>query len=256
MLLSPEEKLDLITKNPKAEKWLRPLLGAEEFINGKDRWCLWLIGIKPNELRAMPEVVKRVQGVKEMRLKSRDKGTQELANFPTQFRESHEYSSYILVPSVSSERREYVPMGLFDRHTISTNLNLIIPNATLYEFGILESKMHMAWMRTVVGRLKSDYRYSAKLVYNNYPWPETDAKQKLAIEKAAQKVLDARAEEPESTLADLYDPLTMPIALRKAHNALDKCVEKSYRKAVFKDDAERITFLFERYQALVEKKVE
>ena len=148
----------------------------------------------------MPEVMKRVQGVKEMRLASVDAGARKLADHPTEFRDTQTPKTYILVPSVSSERREYVPMGFFDSHTISTNLNLMIPNATLYEFGVLESKMHMTWMRTIAGRLESRYRYSAKLVYNNYPWPDADDQQKQTITTAAQKVLDARAEQPESTL--------------------------------------------------------
>jgi hypothetical protein len=172
LLLSPEEKIELLSKESQAERWLRPLLGAEEFINGKERWCLWLTGIEPHELRAMPEIMKRVAAVKEMRLLSSDAGTRELASRPTQFRESHEYKSYVLIPSVSSERRAYIPMGLFDGHTISTNLNLIVPNATIYHFGILQSAMHMAWMRTVCGRLESRYRYSAGIVYNNFPWPQ------------------------------------------------------------------------------------
>lgn len=188
LLLSPEEKSELLQKELLAERWLRPILGADEFINGKERWCLWLMCIQPHELKAMPEVMRRAMAVRDMRLASSDPGTRELANCPTQFREAHEYESYVLVPSVSSERREYVPMGLFDGHTISSNLNLIIPGATLYRFGVLTSAMHMAWMRSVCGRLKSDYRYSAGIVYNNFPWPNaiTD-KQKQTIEAAYSK---------------------------------------------------------------------
>ncbi|WP_320410795.1 type IIL restriction-modification enzyme MmeI, partial [Candidatus Venteria ishoeyi] len=173
LLLSPEGKTDLLKKEPQSQKWLKPILGAQEFLNGKERWCLWLLGISPKELRAMPEVLKRVEAVKAFRLASKAVSTRIHAERPTEFRDTRLPETYILVPSVSSERREYVPMGFFDSNTVSTNLNLMIPNAGLYEFGILESKLHMTWMRTVAGRLKSDYRYSAKLVYNNYPWPDS-----------------------------------------------------------------------------------
>jgi hypothetical protein len=252
LLLSPEEKKLLIELEPNAEKWVRPILGAEEFINGKARWCLWLLDISPNELRALPEVLKRIEITKKHRLSSDRPATRDLAATPTRFGFiSHpEQGAYILVPSVSSERREYVPMGFFDSHTISTNLNLIIPNASLYEFGVLESKMHMAWLRAVCGRLESRYRYSAKLVYNNFPWPDRSDVLKKEVEKAAQMVLDARAEYPASTLADLYHPLTMPASLRKAHQKLDAAVDACYRKQKFKDDGERLAFLFARYQAL------
>ncbi|MBU2005015.1 MAG: class I SAM-dependent DNA methyltransferase, partial [Gammaproteobacteria bacterium] len=216
LLLSPAEKAELLAKEPKAEKWLKPCLGADEFLNGKERWCLWLVGIAPNELRAMPEVLKRIELVKQFRLASKAESTRVHAERPAEFRDTRLPQTYILVPSVSSERREYVPMGFFDSNTISTNLNLMIPDASLYEFGVLESKMHMAWMRTVCGRLKSDYRYSAKLVYNNFPWPDPDAKQRQKVEAAAQTVLDARKNYPDATLADLYDPRSMPPDLRKA----------------------------------------
>jgi hypothetical protein len=250
LLLSPAEKTALLTKEPKAEKWLKPCLGADEFLNGKERWCLWLIGIAPNELRAMPEVLKRVEQVKQFRLASVAASTRVHAERPTEFRDTRLPDSYILVPSVSSERREYVPMGFFDSNTISTNLNLMIPDASLYEFGVLESKIHMAWMRTVCGRLKSDYRYSAKLVYNNFPWPDADDKQRKKVEAAAQAVLDARKNYPTSTLADMYDPRSMPADLRKAHTALDKAVDQCYRKEKFNSDMERLTWLFERYKEL------
>ena len=253
LLLSPEEKSELLQKELLAERWLRPILGADEFINGKERWCLWLMCIQPHELKAMPEVMRRAMAVRDMRLASSDPGTRELANCPTQFREAHEYESYVLVPSVSSERREYVPMGLFDGHTISSNLNLIIPGATLYRFGVLTSAMHMAWMRSVCGRLKSDYRYSASIVYNNYPWPNAIMdKQKQTIEAAAQAVLDARATYPDSSLAALYDPLTMQPELVKAHHKLDTAVDAVYSKRKFSGDSDRVALLFERYQQLVD----
>lgn len=250
LLLSPAEKAELLEKEPKAEKWLKPCLGADEFLNGKERWCLWLVSIAPNELRAMSEVSKRVEQVKQFRLASVAASTRVHAERPTEFRDTRLPDTYILVPKTSSERREYVPMGFFDSNTITTDLNFMIPDASLYEFGVLEAKIHMAWMRTVCGRLKSDYRYSAKLVYNNFPWPEPDDKQRKAVEKAAQAVLDARTKYPTSTLADMYDPTAMPADLRKAHNALDKAVDQCYRKEKFADDMERLTLLFERYQQL------
>jgi hypothetical protein len=244
LLLSRPEKEELLQKQPDAAKWIRPVLGADEFLNGKERWCLWLVGISPAELRAMPEVLKRVEAVKQMRLNSVDPGAQKLAIRPTEFRDTNTPENYILVPSVSSERREYVPMAFLSSETITTNLNLMIPNATLYEFGVLESKIHMIWMRTVCGRLKSDYRYSAKIVYNNFPFPEPTVAQKTKVEQAATAILEIRNQYQDSTLADLYDPLTMPANLRKAHQKLDNAVEMCYRKEKFRDDAERLSFLF------------
>nr|WP_308457297.1 type IIL restriction-modification enzyme MmeI [Nitrosomonas ureae] len=263
LLLSSEEKTELLSKEPKAEKWLRPLLGAEEFINGKKRWCLWLVGISPNELRAMPEVMKRVEAVRVFRLKSTKAQTRQHAVTATLFVENRQpENNYILVPRVSSERRLFVPIGFLDCHTISTDLNNMLPNATLYHFGILTSTMHNAWMRTVCGRLKSDYRYSVGIVYNNFPWPEILPNPPLAkggsvqrggisaIETAAQAVLDARAQFPDATLADLYDPLAMPPELVRAHQALDRAVDAAYGKKSFASEAERVAFLFERYQAI------
>jgi len=250
LLLDSTEKNELLLKEPLAAKWIKPILGADEFINGTERWCLWLVGISPNELRAMPEVMKRVDAVRKMRLESSDEGTRKLAERSTQFREAKMPKTYVLVPSVSSERRKYIPIGLYDENTISTNLNLIIPNATLHHFGILTSTMHNAWMRTVCGRLESRYRYSAGIVYNNFPWPEPTGTQRQAIETAAQAVLDARAQFPDATLADLYDPLSMPPELVRAHQRLDRAVDAAYGKKSFASEAERVAFLFERYQAI------
>ena len=250
LLLSEVEKEALILKEPNTKKWLKRCLGADEFLNNKQRWCLWLVGIDPKDLRAMPEVVKRVQKVKEFRLASKALSTQVHSERATQFRDTRISNKFILIPRVSSARREYIPIGFFNSETISTDANQIIPNGGLYEFGILESKFHMAWVKTVAGRLKSDYRYSAKLVYNNFPWPDVDEKQREKVEVAAQKVLDARALYPDASLADLYDPLAMPSALRKAHNNLDKIVDQCYRKEKFDNDLERLTVLFERYQLL------
>jgi hypothetical protein len=251
LLLSSEEKNALLAIEPKAEKWIHPFLGAEEFINNIPRWCLWLVNIPPNELRALPEVCKRIEGVKQMRLQSTKAQTVELAQTPMLFGEIRQTDQpYLLMPRVSSERRKFIPIGYLSPDVIASDSGFMLPNATLYHFGMLTSNMHMAWVRAVCGRLKSDYRYSNTIVYNNFPWPEPSDKQREGIEKAAQVVLDTRAKYPESTLADLYDPLTMPPDLLKAHQQLDKAVDAAYGKTVFKTEAERVAFLFERYQAL------
>lgn len=247
-LIIEEGDLDyLITNEPNAKKWIKLLIGADEFINNRKRYCLWLVDCPPDELRKMPLVMERVNRVKEDRLKSTDKGMQKLA--PTRFRETNNPEKCLVIPVVSSERRKFIPIGFIDKNTISTNGNLIMPNAELYHFGILMSTMHMAWVKSVCGRLKSDYRYSKDVVYNNFPWPENpNEKQVKTIETAAQKVLDARLQFPNSSLADLYDPLTMPPALVKAHNELDKAVDLAYRSQPFTGDANRMVFLFELYE--------
>ncbi|MDS4070803.1 MAG: class I SAM-dependent DNA methyltransferase, partial [Candidatus Competibacter sp.] len=252
LLLSPAEKEEFIAREPKAARWLRRLLGSEEFINGRERWCLWLVGISPDELRAMPAILERVEAVRRDRLASTRATTRELAATPALFGEIRHPSSgeYVLIPSVSSERRPFIPVDILPAEVISTNLNLIIPHATLYHFGVLSSTMHMAWVRAVCGRLKSDYRYSAGIVYNNFPWPAPTDPQRQTIATAAQAVLDARARFPSATLADLYDPLTMPPELLQAHRRLDRAVDAAYGKTAFASEAERVAFLFERYRQL------
>jgi len=252
LLLGPEEKADFLSKAPNAQKYLRLFLGAQEFLNGGERWCLWLRDASPAELRAVPEIMRRVEAVREFRLSSKRPATRELAATPTQFAfVSHPESDYLLIPSVSSERRLYIPIGFMPRDVIASNLCLIIPDATLYHFGVLSSAMHVAWVKQVCGRLKSDYRYSNKLVYNNYPWPEApSAKQRAAVETAAQAVLDARKKFPDATLADLYDPLAMPPALVKAHAALDRAVDLCYRPQPFQNDRQRVEHLFALYEKL------
>jgi hypothetical protein len=247
-LIIEEEDLGFLIKNdPNSEKWIKQLIGADEFINNRKRYCLWLVDCPPDELRKMPMVIERVNRVREDRLKSTDKGMQNLT--PTRFRETNNPDNCLVIPVVSSERRNFIPMGFIDKNTISTNGNLIMPDAELFHFGILTSTMHMAWVRTVCGRLKSDFRYSKDIVYNNYPWPENPSeKQKEAIEKAAQKVLDTRKEFPNSSLADLYDPLTMPPSLVKAHQELDKAVDLAYRPQPYPSEAKRMEFLFELYE--------
>lgn len=249
LILNTDDYHLLIEKYPLFKSHTKKLLGAFEFINNKSRYCFWFPDHVPNELRKVKELVERLILVKEMRSASTDPKTRELANEPYRFREMRSFKSFVIVPSTTSENREYIPMGFGDDQIMPTNALLIIPNGTLFHFGILTSKMHMAWVKTVCGRLKSDFRYSKDIVYNNYPWPENPSvKQKESIEKAAQKVLDARAEFPNSSLADLYDPLTMPPALVKAHNELDKSVDLAYRPQPFTSDANRMEFLFELYE--------
>jgi hypothetical protein len=249
-LFTAEEKDEFLEREPKAELLFRRWIGSDEFINGWERWCLWLGDRKPEQLRGMPEVMRRVEAVKQYRELSKSKPTQKLAGTPTQFHiENIPTSTYLLVPRVSSESRRYIPIGFIKPEILASDSVHTIPNATLYHFGVLESEMHMAWMRTVCGRLKSDYRYSKDIVYNNFPWPEKPtAEQKKEVEEAAQMVLDTRKKFSESTLADLYDPNTMPKELLDAHHALDRAVDACYGKKSFKSEPERLEFLFELYQ--------
>ena len=228
-LFTEEEKNEFIKKEPQAEKWFRPWIGSHEFINRYFRYCLWLGECPPNELRKMPECLKRVQAVRDYRLSSPSAGTVKLADTPTRFHvENMPKGNYIVVPEVSSERRKYIPMGFLDPYVLSSNLVKVIPNAEIYHFGVLTSNVHMAWVRAVCGRLKSDYRYSKDIVYNNFPWCNPTAEQKKKIEETAQAILDARALYPDCSLADLYDEVAMPPELRKAHQANDKAVMQAY----------------------------
>ena len=248
-LFTTEEKEEFLKREPKALQWFRRWIGSDEFINGYERWCLWLGGCPPDELRQMPEAMKRVEAVRKLRLASKSAPTRKIADKPTRFHvENIPVKPYLVIPEVSSERRFYIPMGFMGADTLSSNLVKIVPHATLYHFGILTSAMHMSWVSHVCGRLESRYRYSKDIVYNNFPWPsEPTDKQKQAIEEAAQGVLDARATHPGSSLADLYDPIAMPPNLRQAHQALDKGVDAAYGKKSFASDAERVAFLFELY---------
>ena len=251
-LFTEAEKNEFVKKEPLSEKYFRKWLGSEEFINGKVRYCLWLGDCPPSELKSMPECLKRVEAVKKYRLASKSAPTRKLADKPRRFHvENMPTSEYIVIPEVSSENRYYIPIGFLHPDILSSNLVKIIPNATLYHFGILTSSVHMAWMRAVAGRLEMRYRYSKDIVYNNFPWPEANDKQKATIEPLAQAVLDARALFPESSLADLYDPLTMPPELLKAHQKLDRAVMKLYGFKANMAEAEVVAKLFERYQRLV-----
>ena len=260
LIIEAEEYADFIRHEPKAKKYIKRLTGAAEFINNKDRYCLWLVDVSPKELRSMPLVMERIELCRQARLAGAA-DRQKLAETPTIFREQKNPDSYIIVPSTSSENRRYIPIGFLDGEVIPTNSATIIEDATLYDFGILTSNVHMAWMRTVAGRLKSDYRYSAKIVYNNFPWPTVTEEQKQFIANTAQGILDARALYPDCSLADLYDELTMPVELRKAHQANDIAVMKAYGmikkvdgKDTFLTESETVARLFEMYQELTEKK--
>jgi len=249
LLLTDDEKNELVNREPKSEKFIKPLISAYEFLNGKKRWCIWLLNAEPNEIKQLPEIMKRVELVKKFRLDSVAPSTQKFAATSTLFRDRNQPDTYILVPSTTSENRKYIPMGFFGKDDIANNSCHTVPNGNLFHFGVLMSAMHMAWVKHICGRLKSDYRYSKDIVYNNYPWPENPSdKQTKAIETAAQKVLDARLQFPNSSLADLYDPLTMPPALVKAHNELDKAVDLAYRPQAFTSEANRMVFLFELYE--------
>ena len=268
-LFTTDEKKAFIKLEPASKKWFRRWLGADEFLNGYERWCLWLGDCPPAELRAMPEAMKRVQAVKTFRLASKSPPTQKLAATPTRFHvENMPGKAYMVLPEVSSERRLFIPFGFERPSTLCSNLVKLAPHATLYHFGVLSSTMHMAWVRTTCGRLESRYRYSKDIVYNNFPWPEFPQnlkrnqavalvhKAQSAIETAANIVLAVRAKfqsgDHPATLADLYDPLTMPPELLKAHQKLDAAVDKAYEpsggKKSYKSDAERVAFLFELYQ--------
>lgn len=254
LIIEAAEYDEFVKKEPAALKYIKNLTGAAEFINNKKRYCLWLVGVSPAELRKMPEVMKRVELCRNDRLNATDAGRRKLADTPMLFRETKNPKSYIIVPATSSESRRYIPIGFLDDNTIPTNAAVIIPEADLFNFGILTSNVHMAWMRAVAGRLKSDYRYSKDIVYNNFPWPTPTPAQKERIEKTAQAILDARALYPESSLADLYDELTMPVELRKAHRANDKAVMEAYGFwGKLNSEAACVAELMKLYKALVEK---
>lgn len=254
LLLNRSERDELLKQEPQAERWIKRVLGADEFFNGKERWCLWLAEASVTDLQSMPLVEKRVLAVKNTRLKSPKASTRKKANTAHLFDENRQPTSgsYILVPSVSTERRIYVPIGIFEADIISTNRNYIVPNGSLYELGILSSLMHNDWMRLVTGRMKSDYSYSASVVYNTFPWPDATDTQRREIEHLAEEIILTREEFPGRTLAELYDPEKMPQELLAAHQALDKAVNQLYRVCPFKDAADRLSCLLTRYEALIQ----
>ena len=228
LIMNQKEMEEFIRKEPASKKWFKRMIGSAEFINNIPRYCLWLVGITPTELRQMPLVLERVEQVRRDRLSSADKQAHALASTPTTFRDTNNPDQALVVPLVSSERRRYIPIGYIDKSTIANNKVSIIPNGTLYHFGILTSNVHNSWMRCVAMRMKSDYSYSLSVVYNTFPWPSVSAQQKLLIEHTAQAILDARALYPDSSLADLYDPLTMPPELITAHQKNDMAVMRLY----------------------------
>lgn len=253
-ILTPEERTELIQKEPIAEKWIHLYIGATEFLNNKERYCLWLVGADPSELAKCPTVTKRVESIRDFRASSKAAGTKKFAATPTLFCQiAQPDSDYIIVPKTSSGKRRYLPLGFMSADVIASDLVFLIPDATKYEFGILMSNVHNAWMRQVAGRLKSDYRYSKDIVYNDFPWPSPSVDQQNMIEKTAQAILDARKLYPNSSLANLYNPLTMPPELRKAHTANDIAVMKSYSFSTKMSEADCVAELMKMYQKLVEK---
>lgn len=256
LILSSEERDEIIKREPNLESYIHPYIGAVEYINNKIRYCFWLVGVSPSTIKNSSELKKRLEAVREMRLNSSAAPTREKADMPGLFFFiSQPSTSYLLVPSTSSENRRYIPIGFLSPEIIASNSTTIVPNATLYNFGIMTSNVHMSWMRTVGGRLKSDYRYSGGIVYNTFPWPTPTEAQKAKIEQTAQAILDARALYSDSSLADLYDEVTMPPELRKAHQNNDRAVMQAYGLSV-KDtsEADCVAFLMKRYQELTQTK--
>lgn len=252
-LFEKEEMEEFIAREPNSKPFFRKWLGAQEFLRNRPRYCLWLGDAEPQQLRAMPAVLDRIRKVRDYRLNSPSQGTRKIAEKPTRFHvENMPSTEYLLIPSTSSENRKYIPIGFENKETIASNATLIVPNATLFEFGVLTSNVHMAWMRTVAGRLEMRYRYSAKIVYNNFPWPTVTPAQKQAIERTAQGILDARALYPNSTLADLYDDLTMPPGLRRAHQLNDRAVMDAYGMRGF-TESQAVERLFEMYEDLTRR---
>ena len=272
-LFLDSEKEEFVRIEPASEQYFKRWYGSDEFINNRPRWCLWLGDCEPGDLRKMPECMKRVQAVRAYRLASKSEGTRKLAEKPTHFHvENMPKSNYIVIPEVSSEKRKYIPMGYMSPDVLCSNLVKLIPNATLYHFGILTSSVHMAWMRAVCGRLEMRYRYSKDIVYNNFPWPDLsgewgvesgkrkktesseDYKKRMEakVSLCAEEILRARDNHPNSSLADLYDPLTMPADLLKAHKALDKAVMELYGYAPDMSELEIVADLMVRYHKLVD----
>jgi hypothetical protein len=249
-LFTQEEKDTFIQKDSRSAKYIRPILSGDEFLNGKTRYCLWLKDISPKELREIKTIAERVEKVKIFRLKSTKIPTRKTAEYPTLFSELRQpKDDFLLIPLTSSENRKYIPLGFYTKDYIVTNSCSVISDASLFHFGILTSTMHMTWVKYVCGRLKSDYRYSNTIVYNNYPWPENPSEKQIKlIDEKAQNILNIRNEFPNSSLADLYNLLSMPPKLVKAHQELDKAVDAAYRSKPFESEAKRMEFLFELYE--------
>ena len=252
LIIEADDYNDFVVKEPNAVKYIKRLIGSAEFINNKKRWCLWLVGVSPAEIKKMPEVYKRVEACRKDRENAPDAGRRKLAERPALFREINNPDSFIVVPATSSERRRYIPIGFMGSDTIATNAIITIPNADIYHFGVLESNVHMAWMRTVCGRLKSDYRYSKDIVYNNFPWPSPTKEQHEKIESTAHEILNVRSLYPDVSLANLYDPTLMPLELRKAHQRNDAAVMAAYGMPIKEtDEAACVAWLMRLYQEKV-----
>ncbi|MBE6902459.1 MAG: SAM-dependent DNA methyltransferase [Ruminococcaceae bacterium] len=257
LILSDEEKADILSKEPQAEKWIRPFITAKEYIHGQTRWCLWLVGISPNELNQLKHIRQRVADCREWRYQQVITGdAYKLRDIPTLMRPNSKFKEcpYIVLPLHTGESRKYIPFGFSDNGSIPGNSVSIVPDATMYHFGILCSNVHMAWMRAVCGRIKSDYRYASDIVYNNFPWCTPTPEQKAKIEQTAQAILDARAKYPDCSLADLYDELTMPVELCKAHQANDFAVMAAYGFPKNITESECVAELMKMYQQLTENK--
>ena len=254
-LFEKEEMEEFVKQEPKSAVYFKPWYGSVEFIHQKPRYCLWLGDCTPAELRQMPHCMKRIEAVRKLRLESKSAGTRKLADRPTRFHvENMPKEHFVIVPKVSSERRRYVPMGFMSPDAMASDLVFVIPDATLYHFGVLESNVHMAWMRAVCGRLEMRYRYSKDIVYNNFPWPAPTAEQKARIEQTAQAILDVRTNYPDSSLADLYDPNIMPYDLLQAHRDNDRAVMAAYGFPIKMTESECVAALFGLYSELMKKK--
>jgi hypothetical protein len=253
LLFTASERDTFLRQEPGAAGFLRRFVGSREFINGIERYCLWLKGASPIELRRLPHVLRRIEAVAQHRRESDREQTRNLAATPTLFGEDRQPESrYILIPSASSENRRYIPMGFVEPEVIASNLCLTIAGGDLFTFGVVTSSLHMAWMRTVAGRLEGRYRYSNNIVYNNFPWPrEVTDRARQRVVDAAQRLLDVRARYSDATLADLYDPLTMPPDMRGAHEELDRATERCYRQTAFASESEQLEYLFALYSEYV-----
>ena len=254
LIIEADDYESFVKQSPNAIPMIKPLIGAAEYIKGKKRWCLWLVNVSPKDIKQCPAVLERVKKCKQSREASVAEGIRKFAATPTLFAQRTQPTDvdFIVVPRVSSQNRQYVPMGFIKAGTIVTDRVQIIPNATLYDFGIITSNIHMAWMRVTCMRLKSDYSYSKDIVYNNFPWCSPTAEQKAKIEQTAQAILDARALYPDCSLADLYDETTMPPELRKAHNANDKAVMQAYGFKPDMPESDIVAELMKMYQKLTE----
>ena len=252
LILSKDEKEELLRKYPQMEPYIHRYIGSDEFINNKYRYCLWLVNANPAVLRSCPPVLERIEQVRQSRLASPKAATQKWADYPMLFTENRQpESDYLFVPSVSSESRRYVPIGYISKDVVTSNLAFVVPNATLYHLGILTSNIHMAWMRAVCGRLEMRYRYSNTIVYNNFPWPNPSEEQKARIGQTARAILDARDKYPDCSLADLYDEITMPVELRRAHQENDRAVMAAYGFDIKMTESQCVAELFKLYQGMV-----